>query len=1376
MTELDLHHQFADFSETQKLVIALLALAGEPMGKSRITLHLAEIDVVIPAAILDSDLKLFRELELISEVVGRGFAIVRHAVWPAIRAAVDAGMVEALRYSYQKVVPLRTNWEGNLVLRSYRQGVALLRMALVLGDDASLVVPLLDACLACHEAGYSHPLVDIAGPPFEPELIDRIHPSMRDDVVAVLLSNSQHEPSDAAAIRAYAEQLAAQPGATMMLRVALAANLLLCGRFDDVKQLLGELDASYGYMFDGAISLLRGDDDIALASFDEGLKLRRRETGKRKAIFSGLSGHLYVLGLLKSGQPQHLKQAETYLEIATRGVHTHDTPVYQQLSMLRQIRAGTVDPEVLPTRAWESQAQQIMFRALLHWWLGAPQLGERQSLIAQAFDAASGAGFDFLAAQLGAVLGHLGDVGRDQQATAMRQRHRFDDLCSWFAREEAWQRQLNALINLQPAVNVEVVRESRLVWLIGYAADWGINSIEPREQKRDAQGGWSKGRAMSLKRLSDDAAQMDFLTAQDLSVIATIEAYKYYSQSGSKYEFDTDKAVTALVGHPLLFWIDSPGSRVELLPGEPELLVKAHAGQVTITMRPATVGADDVCITRETPSRLRVVRLTAEHRRVGAIIGNGLVVPLAAEKQVLKAIGAISSIVTVQSDIGGSAGDIDQVPADPRLHVHLLPYQQGLRMQVLVRPLPGAGAYYAPGSGAESVIADLNGARVEARRDLNAEREAERQLVGACHSLEYAENEHGEWLLGQPIPCLELLTELQEVDTNQVLVAWPEGESFRVTKKVESKSMRLSIKRDKDWFAANGEVQVDEERIVDLRSLLDMLRSSRGRFVELGDNQFMALSTELHRRLMELASYGEATADGVRVHPLASFALEELALDAGGVKADKLWKEHLKRLAATTAFTPSVPSTLQAELRDYQLEGFQWLSRLAHWGVGACLADDMGLGKTVQALALLLQRAPDGPALVVAPTSVCMNWMAEAEKFAPTLRIKLFGAGDRAALLDGVEAFDLVIVSYGLLQLAAAQFAAVRWHTIVLDEAQAIKNNATKRSQAVMALQGDFKMVATGTPLENHLGELWNLFRFINPGLLGSAEQFNLRFAGPIEKAQDKRAEQGARTRLRRLIQPFILRRTKAQVLAELPPRTEIVLPVDLTPQETALYESLRRDALARLAALEQPQNQKSIEILAEMMKLRRACCNPNLVAPELNLESSKLTAFARLVDELLDNRHKVLVFSQFVDHLTLIRRHLDGRGIRYQYLDGSTPMAERKKRVDAFQAGDGDVFLISLKAGGVGINLTAADYVIHMDPWWNPAVEDQASDRAHRMGQLRPVTIYRLVARHTIEEGIVDLHKHKRDLADSLLEGADLAARMSAGEMLRMLEQGLAK
>jgi superfamily II DNA or RNA helicase len=1366
-------------AEPQMLVLAMLALAGEPMGKKRLHEHLAPLfDASFTEDALAEDLAAMRAQGLVGDMVGRGVVIAPDAAWPAIQAAHEEGALEGLSACYWKMAAVRMDWQGKPVLRSYRQGIALLRIALLLGDGPKQVAPLLEACLRCHEAAYLHPLVEICARPFEPELIERINPALRDDVLAVLVSNAQREPASAPAVRAYAEDHVAGNGGSMALRTALAEHLILCGRLDDAARLLHDLDDSALHFFNSVIALLHGDTDVALAGFDKALKALRRETGKRKAVFGGIGGHLYVAALLRSGDPKHQKSAESYLDSATRAVQGHDTAVYQQLSMLRQIRGGTVDAEVLPSRNWENALQPAMFRALMHWWLGLPQLAERRALLEQNFELAEQAGFDFIAAQLGAVLGHLGAVGIEQRATALRQRHRFTDMSSWFEREEPWERQLNALINLQPAVNVEVVKESRLVWLVRYDPHWGVQELEPREQKRDAQGGWSRGRAMGLKRLAEDAGELDFLTAQDVQAAAAIGGYRnYYSGSSTRYEFDIDKALAALVGHPLLFWMDAPGTRVELLPGEPELLVKAGGGKVTISLQPPLrEHKGEVAVTRETPTRLRLVRIKDEHRRIGAILGDGLVVPLEAERQVLKAISAISTIVTVQSDIGSSPADIERVAADSRLHVHLLPYQQGLRMQVLVRPLPDAGAYYAPGSGAESVIGDVNGVRMEAKRSLNGEREAERQLVGACHALEHAEQEHGEWLLGTPLQCLELVAELQELERDKVLVAWPDGEPFRVSRKVESKSVRLTIKREKDWFAADGEIQVDEGKVLDLRSLLEQLRNSDGRFVALGENQFLALSNELHRRLMDLSAYGELKEDGVRLHPLASFSLEELAQDAGGVKADKAWREHLKRMQSSAQFAPQLPSTLQAELRDYQREGFEWLARLAHWGVGACLADDMGLGKTLQALALLLARGIKGPALVVAPTSVCMNWISEAARFAPTLNVKLFGPGDRAAMLGELQPFDLVIVSYGLLQLEAPLFAKPRWHTIVLDEAQAIKNAHTRRSQAVMALQGDFRMVATGTPLENHLGELWNLFRFINPGLLGTSDQFNLRFAGPIERAQDRRAESAARARLRRLTQPFILRRTKAQVLAELPPRTEIVLPVELTQEETALYESLRREALDKLASLEAPQNQKAIQILAEMMKLRRACCNPELVAPGLGIASSKLATFAHLLDDLLENRHKVLVFSQFVDHLALIRKHLDARGVRYQYLDGATPMQERKKRVDAFQAGDGDVFLISLKAGGVGINLTAADYVIHMDPWWNPAVEDQASDRAHRMGQLRPVTIYRLVARHTIEEGIVELHKHKRDLADSLLEGSDLAARMSPEDMMAMLQEGLAR
>jgi len=428
----------------------------------------------------------------------------------------------------------------------------------------------------------------------------------------------------------------------------------------------------------------------------------------------------------------------------------------------------------------------------------------------------------------------------------------------------------------------------------------------------------------------------------------------------------------------------------------------------------------------------------------------------------------------------------------------------------------------------------------------------------------------------------------------------------------------------------------------------------------------------------------------------------------------------------------------------------------------------MGLGKTVQALALILSRTSAGPTLVLAPTSVGMNWLDEATRFAPTLRPQRFGPGDRQRMLDEAGPFDLIVCSYGLLQTESERLTGVTWSTIVADEAQAIKNTLTKRSRAAMALQAGFRMITTGTPIENHLGELWNLFRFINPGLLGSLERFNQRFAIPIEQHQDR----AARQRLKQLIRPFILRRLKRDVLTELPSRTEITLHVELSDEETALYEAMRQQAIERIQDATLPPGQQRVKILAEIMRLRRACCNPKLVLPDSPIGSSKMEAFIEILQELRDNRHKALVFSQFIGHLGLIREHLDKHGVSYQYLDGSTPVKRRTAAIDAFQAGEGELFLISLKAGGSGLNLTAADYVIHMDPWWNPAVEDQASDRAHRIGQQRPVTIYRLVARNTIEDKIVQLHAHKRELADNLLEGSEMSGKMSMDEIISLLQE----
>ena len=614
-----------------------------------------------------------------------------------------------------------------------------------------------------------------------------------------------------------------------------------------------------------------------------------------------------------------------------------------------------------------------------------------------------------------------------------------------------------------------------------------------------------------------------------------------------------------------------------------------------------------------------------------------------------------------------------------------------------------------------------------------------------------------------PERTLQLLVELQALG-DAVLVEWPEGETFRVRREVGSGALTVSVRAAEDWFSATGRLAVDDDLVLELTELLALVEGSRGRFVRLEDGGFLALTEALRRQLDALARISRTRKGRTEFHGLAAGVVAPLVAGAGRRRTDAAWKAQLRRIEAADAADVPLPNTLQAELRPYQRDGFAWLTRLSTWGAGACLADDMGLGKTVQALALLLTRAAEGPALVVAPASVCGTWCEEAWRFAPSLAVHRFGPGDRKALLDGLGASDVVVCSYGLLTSEVQRLSAVRWATVVLDEAQAIKNPKTRRHRAVLKLSAACRLATTGTPVENHLGELWALFSFLNPGLLGSWERFRTRFAAPIEEGD---REVGAQ--LRQIMLPFILRRTKSAVLAELPPRTDVQITVEPGEAEAALYEALRRRAIEELeAADEEP---RPLQILAQLTRLRLACCNPRLVVDHDDAPpSAKLAAFEQIVEGLRASRHRALVFSQFVRHLALLREWLDRRGIPYLYLDGSTPVARRDELVRAFQSGEGELFLISLRAGGLGLNLTGADHVVHMDPWWNPAVEDQASDRAHRIGQTRPVTVYRLVAKGTVEERIVALHHHKRDLADRLLADADTAARLSAADLLAVL------
>ncbi|MCD4695017.1 MAG: DEAD/DEAH box helicase [Bacteroidales bacterium] len=1127
----------------------------------------------------------------------------------------------------------------------------------------------------------------------------------------------------------------------------------------------------------GWMAFLQGNNKSTIQYYEAAYKILKKNSKNPKIYFDNFMGVFYILALMKENSTKRLEQARTYLSIA-KNLNYLYSDIYNLLNYSLQLLTGNSKAanSIFSDYNYDlyyfsfdenTNYTKLFFTIFNYYWIDKNKAKKNLDTIKEIYKSAQINDYPWFKHELAGLLNTLSG---DRQKTKYKPESKY--IIDVVKQTNIWEHTLNALLALKDKSSTkteQIDNDFRMAWFLDYDDD-GSCSVGPREQKRKPNGTWTKGRPIALRRLLDELGSFSYITQQDKQICSHIYANEYKDgwYTNTEYIFD-NKYLPAVIGHPLIFLHDG-ASRVELVKGKPELrITNQKNGKIFLGLFPEPLQYErGYRAVKETKTRIKLINIDDEYERIAELLGKGIEVPASAKTKVRQIIEKFASDITIHSDIVGKSKQLTEVAANTKIHVHLIPFDNGLKISLFVRPFDLGGAFYSPGSGGRNVIAEINGKQLQTTRDLLGEKHKVVELINNCPTLQRNEEIQGEWLLDDIGDCLEVLLELEKL-RQQIALEWPEGEKFKMAGQASLKQLHLNIKQQQDWFTATGNLFIDKKLVVDMQELLALTEKSQSRFIELKDGQFIALTNEFRKRLQELNRYSEKYDKGIRFHPLAALALEGLTNGVGQLTTDIAWKSHVKKLQSAQEFTPQLPSTLQAELRDYQLQGFSWLTYLSFWGVGACLADDMGLGKTLQALAMLLKHAPDGPSLVVAPTSVCMNWLSEAKRFAPTLNMVQFGGTNREKILDEVGKFDVILCSYGLLQQirAGEMLAAIQWQMVVLDEAQAIKNFFTKRSQAAMKLQGKFKLITTGTPIENHLGELWNLFHFINPGLLSSLDRFNKNFSIPIEKYQDRQARQ----HLQKLIQPFILRRTKNQVLEELPARTEIRLTVELSEEEMAFYEALRQQAVEQLSELNEKSGcKKYLKILAEIMKLRRACCNSVLVNEDIVLPSSKLAMFGKVLLELLENKHKALVFSQFTGHLSLIRAYLDEHNIHYQYLDGSTPVKQRKIAVDSFQAGKGDVFLISLKAGGLGLNLTAADYVIHMDPWWNPAVEDQASDRAHRIGQQRPVTIYRLVAKDTIEEKIVKMHNQKRDLADSLLQGADMSSKISSKELLELI------
>jgi len=1362
-------------------LIQLLSIIYAPASKNVLLNIARRFDIRAPDDRAYTGLLIAETLEKLSRaklvaLTKEGVRCNPQIMHAATLGAVSDGSFNAMALAVQLEIPMVSDW-GNSYYRSPQHALRDVRIGFY-RKDPKIVFNMMTRFEKQfpYEALYCHPFVSICNSPFDGDWFRSLPEPLTTAALREILAHSAVTlfPSDGA-FQMLCER-AAREAMPQDLVDIYCKELLLRGRRAEAEQAAYDMFNSKQLAVLGWGALLRGAYPDSIGHFDAAFSRLKKETGKRKTFFDDITGPFCILALIGSGDQKMLDRAAEQCAFVVGKREWPHQDVYRFLLLVIAERNGergvAARLEAQATRL-SSSPLVTLFLSMALYWCGSELSAQQAEPLPDLAAKARNAGYLWLADEADLVALACG-VGTPQ---AEKLQARYDKeglvpLVRTVEKSEFWENALKALTKLnktEEAPAPKVAAQARLIWHLQDHARFV--EVQPREQKLTATGKWSAGRNVSLKRLAEETKSFDFLSEQDLRICGCIKqeresGYGYYGRE--VYRLDLDRALPLMVGHPQVYLDPSASVSLELVSGEPELQLATQGETLVMTLFPPFEQDREIYLVKESPTRLRVFEAKEEYKKIAAILGTGLKVPVKAKEKALEAINSLSSILTVHSDIGSEAAEV--MPGDPTPCFHLLPYSGGVKLEVLVRPFGDAGPYFLPGAGGETIMAELQGKRVQARRDLRLETRRAADCLSSLPLLAGCEDE-GEWLIPAPDAALELLLQLQSLGES-ARVAWPEGAKFKVHQEATARQCKLSIRQSKDYFELEGEIKLNEGRALDLLQLLSLMKEATGRFIPLGDGEFLALSAELRKRLDDLAAFSEPHGKGFRFHPLTAGVFEEFAGEAGEFSADKKWQEQLKRLKGAQAFRPTLPATLQAELRGYQEEGFCWLNRLAHWGVGACLADDMGLGKTVQALAQILTMAAKGPSLVVAPTSVCMNWESEALRFAPTLKVVMFGGANREICLKGLKPFDLVVCSYGLLQQEGELLAAVGWQAIVLDEAQAIKNMATKRSKAAMELSGAFKMVATGTPIENHLGELWNVFRFINPGLLGSLKQFNVKFASPIEKDQDKKA----RGRLKKLIQPFILRRTKNQVLEELPSRTEITVKVEMGEEEASLYEALRRSALETLAGIGKVEGkgEQHLKILAEIMRLRRACCNPRLVLPESTIPSGKLAAFGEIIEELRENRHKALVFSQFVGHLSIIREYVEKAGIAYQYLDGSTPQRERKKRVDAFQAGEGDLFLISLKAGGVGLNLTAADYVIHMDPWWNPAVEDQASDRAHRIGQQRPVTIYRLVTKGTIEEKIVGLHLQKRGLADSLLEESDLSGKVSAEQLLALLRKDL--
>ena len=905
-------------------------------------------------------------------------------------------------------------------------------------------------------------------------------------------------------------------------------------------------------------------------------------------------------------------------------------------------------------------------------------------------------------------------------------------------------------------------RQIRVSYIIS-----GFDRVEPREQSRLQSGAWGAGRRMTIERFKQGADYMDDIDHQIANMAGRWD-----------YDLDLGKILPYLIGSDRVYtgW-HAPFTPVTIDEEKPYLMIERTKTAFSVK---SNIGRADisepVVYRKDSDTHYTVITMTDRQRsyyqKLLAIGG----FPLEAEEQLREFLPKVSDVVEVHSDLVEGGTTLEHRDGTPQLCLQALP-QDGspghYGVWCLARPLANGKTLFEVGQGLNPCVAEQDGVRYQVTRDIKGER-ANLELLRTFISdndltdLDADELFTDRTAVDMNAEGLLMLMDFVRQQAEHFYMEWPEGGQLNL-KAAQPSAWNISLRSKSGWFEVEGEIPIDNETVLTVGQLLQLVAESpRGGFIRLNDTDFLALSDKLRKQLARLESLTVINRGHLQISEFHASLLGSALSGELEIKHDKRIDQLQKKIKQSMAQQPEMPKTLKAELRDYQTDGYQWIARMTGWGAGVCLADDMGLGKTVQTIAFMLHTADQGPTLVAAPASVVLNWQRELQRFAPSLHVEVFNtATDRNGLVEQAATGDVILTTYGLFVTEDEVLCGKQWNTVCLDEAHVIKNRQTKTSAVVMKLQATHRIILTGTPVQNHLGELWNLFQFANPGLLGSHEQFRQKYIVPIEQQDNKERSR----QLKRIVSPFMLRRTKQEVIEELPDKTEINIPIELSDDELAVYEVIRRRA-KQLLEDERSSSGVSVNTLAEITRLRQAACSAELVEKNWKGECSKLIALSDLLQEIVDGGNAVLVFSQFTSFLAMVRQQLDKQKQPYLYLDGSVPVRQRDQLVQQFQHGQCPVFLISLKAGGLGLNLTGANYVIHLDPWWNPAIEQQATDRAYRIGQRQNVTVYHLISQHTIEEKILRLHQTKRNLADAMLEGTNESHKLTSKDLLAMIDK----